>query len=106
MPRGGTDMLTAPSPSRQLQRPLPRTTGKSKSSSRVRLSMARSRRKHLAMIIHGARSEREDVRHLIDWVRGKGHIVEPHVTLETGDATAMAAAAARAGVDVVIAMGG
>ena len=58
------------------------------------------------MIIHGARAEREDVRNLIDWVRAKGHFVEPHVTLETGDATAMAAAAARAGADVVIAMGG
>ena len=68
--------------------------------------MLRSRRKHLAMIIHGARAEREDVRHLIDWVRGKGHVVEAHVTLEAGDATAMAAAAARAGADVVIAMGG
>jgi diacylglycerol kinase (ATP) len=58
------------------------------------------------MIIHGARAEREDVRHLIDWVRGKGHLVEPHVTLEPGDASAMAAAAARAGADAVIAMGG
>lgn len=68
--------------------------------------MIRSSRKHLAMIVHGARAEREDVRHLIDWVRGKGHLVEPRVTLEPGDATAMAAAAARAGADVVIALGG
>ena len=68
--------------------------------------MRRSSRKHFAMIIHGARSEREDVRHLIDWVRGKGHVVEAHVTLEPGDATAMAAAAARDGADTVIAMGG
>ena len=58
------------------------------------------------MIIHGTRAEREDVRHLIDWVRAKGHVVEPHVTLETGDATALTAAAARAGVDAVIAIGG
>lgn len=63
-------------------------------------------RKHLAMIIHGARAEREDVRHLIDWVRGKGHLVEPHVTLEPGDAGALAEAAAHAGVDVVVAVGG
>jgi lipid kinase YegS len=67
--------------------------------------MAR-RRKHLAMIIHGARAEREDVRNLIDWVRAKGHVVEPYLTLEPGDATAMASGAARAGADVVIAMGG
>jgi diacylglycerol kinase (ATP) len=64
------------------------------------------RRKHIAMIIHGSRAEREDVRNLIDWVRAKGHVVEPHVTLEAGDARAMTAAAARAGADVVIAMGG
>ena len=68
--------------------------------------MVLKRRRHFAMIIHGARAEREDVRHLIDWVRAKGHVVEPHVTLEEGDATAMAAAAARAGTDVVIAVGG
>ena len=58
------------------------------------------------MIIHGLRSEREDVRHLIDWVRAKGHLVEAHVTLEPGDATKMAAAAAHAGADVVVAVGG
>jgi diacylglycerol kinase (ATP) len=58
------------------------------------------------MVIHGARAERDDVRHLIDWVRAKGHVIEPHVTLEAGDATAMAAAAARAGADAVIAVGG
>ena len=68
--------------------------------------MVRNQRKFFAMVIHGARAEREDVRHLIDWVRGKGHVVEPRVTLEAGDATAMAAAAARAGVDAVIAVGG
>src|SRR5438067_8961657 len=68
--------------------------------------MLRRQRKHFAMVIHGARAEREDVRHLIDWVRAKGHLVEPHVTLEQGDATGMSAAAARAGADIVIAIGG
>lgn len=68
--------------------------------------MTRRQCKHFALIIHGARAEREDVRHLIDWVRAKGHLVEPHVTLEPGDGTAMAAAAARAGADAVIAVGG
>jgi diacylglycerol kinase (ATP) len=46
------------------------------------------------------------VRHLIEWVREKGHLVEPRVTLEPGDATAIATEAARAGVDAVIAVGG
>ena len=68
--------------------------------------MVRNRHRHFAMIIHGARAEREDVRHLIDWVRAKGHVVEAHVTLEPSDAMAMAAAAARIGVDAVIAVGG
>ncbi|HEY2377177.1 MAG TPA: YegS/Rv2252/BmrU family lipid kinase [Gemmatimonadaceae bacterium] len=68
--------------------------------------MMTNRHRHFAMIIHGARAEREDVRHLIDWVRAKGHVVEAHVTLEAGDATAMTAAAARAGADAVIAVGG
>src|SRR5690242_13482521 len=102
----GADILIAPSPTCQPLRPLPRTTGKPSSPDRARVSRLRRRRKHYAMIIHGARAEREDVRHLIDWVRAKGHLVEPHVTLEAGDATAMAVAAARAGADTVIAVGG
>jgi diacylglycerol kinase (ATP) len=68
--------------------------------------MPDSTRKHFALIIHGARADRPDVRHLIDWVRAKGHVVEPFVTLETGDGTALTRAAARAGADVVVAMGG
>src|SRR5436190_1874024 len=105
-PGNGPDILTASSPSCQPLHPLSRTTGKSKSPERARLVTARNRRKHFALIIHGARAEREDVRHLIDWVRAKGHYVEPRVTLEPGDATAMAAAAAHAGADAVIAVGG
>jgi len=58
------------------------------------------------MIIHGSRADRADVRHLVDWVRQKGHLVEPLVTYEAGDATAFAADAARRGVDVVAAVGG
>jgi diacylglycerol kinase (ATP) len=53
-----------------------------------------------------ARAERQDVRHLVNWVREKGHHVEPHVTFETGEALAIAAAAAKRGVDVVAAAGG
>src|SRR5437867_11555407 len=68
--------------------------------------MPRRQRKHLVMVIHGSRAEREDVRHLIAWVRGKGHYLEPRVTLEPGDATSMAAAAAHAGAAVVVAVGG
>src|SRR5947209_13728795 len=95
-PGNGADILTAFYPSCQPLHPLSRTTRKAKSPERARVAMVRNRRKHFALIIHGARADREDVRHLIDWVRAKGHYVEPRVTLEPGDATAMAAAAAHA----------
>src|SRR4051794_40321681 len=62
--------------------------------------------KHIVLIVHGARADRSDVRHLVDWVREKGHHVEPHATVQTGDAFAIAADAARRGVDVVAAAGG
>jgi diacylglycerol kinase (ATP) len=64
------------------------------------------RSKHIVMIIHGSRADYADVRHLVSWVRDKGHFVEPLVTYEAGDATALAADAARRGVDVVAAVGG
>src|SRR4249919_1006730 len=62
--------------------------------------------KHIVLIVHGARADRPDVRHLVEWVRDKGHHVEPHSTFEAGEAFAIAAAAAKRGVDVVVAAGG
>ncbi|HMA25399.1 MAG TPA: YegS/Rv2252/BmrU family lipid kinase [Gemmatimonadaceae bacterium] len=64
------------------------------------------RSKHIVMVIHGSRADYADVRHLVSWVREKGHFVEPLVTYEAGDAAAFAADAARRGVDVVAAVGG
>ncbi len=58
------------------------------------------------MIIHGARADREDVRHLVSWVRDKGHLVETSATVEAGQAATLAGDAARRGVDVVVAAGG
>ena len=46
------------------------------------------------------------MRHLVNWVREKGHYVEVMTTFEPGDAAAHAADAARRGVDVVAAAGG
>ena len=63
-------------------------------------------RKHIALVVHGARAGRDDLRHLVEWVRGRGHAVAVHVTFERGDAEALARAAARRGVDVVVAVGG
>lgn len=57
-------------------------------------------------MVHGARADRPDLRHLVSWVRAKGHLVEPLITFETGDAAAFASDAARRGVDVVAACGG
>jgi len=62
--------------------------------------------KHIALIVHGARADRPDVRHLVTWVRDKGHMVETLTTFEAGQAAWIAADAARRGVDVVAASGG
>lgn len=62
--------------------------------------------KHFVFIIHGARAELPALRHLVSWVRDKGHGVEPRVTWERGDAARLAAEAAQRGVDAVVAVGG
>jgi diacylglycerol kinase (ATP) len=63
-------------------------------------------RKEFAFIIHGSRAELPAIRHLVDWVREKGHVVRPRVTWEAGDAASLAAEAADRGVDAVVALGG
>jgi lipid kinase YegS len=70
------------------------------------VSLARTTPKHLALVVHGARADRADLRHLVSWVRDKGHFVETLTTFERGDASALAAEAASRGVDVVAAVGG
>ncbi|MEP6689654.1 MAG: YegS/Rv2252/BmrU family lipid kinase [Gemmatimonadaceae bacterium] len=62
--------------------------------------------KRLMLIIHGARAEHPALRHLISWVRAKGHTLEPRVTWEAGDATRFAREGAAAGMTAVIAAGG
>ena len=62
--------------------------------------------KTYAFIIHGSRAEMPEVRHLVSWVRDKGHHVEPRVTWEKGDASRFADEAASRGVDAVVALGG
>jgi diacylglycerol kinase (ATP) len=64
------------------------------------------RQKHLVLIIHGARADLPELRHLVSWVRAKGHRVETRVTWESDDATTFARAASERGADVVIAAGG
>lgn len=62
--------------------------------------------KHIVIVVHGARASRADFRHMVTWVRDKGHAVEVRVTFERGDAETFARAGAMAGADVVAAVGG
>lgn len=62
--------------------------------------------KHIALVVHGARADRADFRHMVSWVRGRGHRADVRVTFERGDAAAFAREAATAGADVVAAVGG
>jgi diacylglycerol kinase (ATP) len=64
------------------------------------------RRRHIALILHGARAEYPGLRHLVEWVRAKGHTVRPRVTWEPGDGAVLAREAVAAGTDTVIACGG
>ncbi|HYC51087.1 MAG TPA: YegS/Rv2252/BmrU family lipid kinase [Gemmatimonadaceae bacterium] len=63
-------------------------------------------RKHLAFVVHGARADRPDFRHMVQWVRGRGHHTDVRVTFGPGDAEYMARTAAAGGADVVVAVGG
>jgi len=62
--------------------------------------------KHIVLVAHGARAGRPDFRHMVKWVRERGHQVDVHVTYERGDAEALARRAAAQGADVVAAVGG
>ncbi|MDF2775209.1 MAG: lipid kinase [Geminicoccaceae bacterium] len=64
------------------------------------------RRRHIALVIHGARAEFPGLRHLVEWVRAKGHTVRPRITWEPDDGAMFAREAMAAGVDTVIACGG
>ncbi|MEJ7808863.1 MAG: YegS/Rv2252/BmrU family lipid kinase [Gemmatimonadaceae bacterium] len=68
--------------------------------------MPDSTRKSLLFLIHGARADQPALRHLVGWVREKGHIVDARVTWEAGDAERFAAEGAARGVDAVVAIGG
>jgi len=63
-------------------------------------------RQHLTFIVHGARADLPELRHVVSWVRRRGHAVDVRVTWEAGDGIYLAADAADRGTDVVIACGG
>lgn len=62
--------------------------------------------KHIAIVVHGARADRSDFRHMVSWVRERGHHADVRVTFERGDAEGFARRAASEGADVVAAVGG
>ena len=64
------------------------------------------RKRHIALVLHGARAEFPGLRHVVEWVRAKGHIVRTRVTWESGDGAVLARAAIAAGADTVVACGG
>ena len=68
--------------------------------------MTRTVKKELMLIVHGQRADNDALRHLVSWVRGKGHAVDPRVTWETGDGIRFAREGAARGVDAVVAVGG
>ncbi|MFN2398236.1 MAG: diacylglycerol kinase family protein [Gemmatimonadaceae bacterium] len=64
------------------------------------------KKRKLTFIIHGSRSEQPALRHVVEWVRAKGHIVDPRVTWESGDAWRFASEAADRNMDTIVAVGG
>lgn len=62
--------------------------------------------KRFVFIMNGKVAEADGLRHLVSWVRDRGHTVLPRVTWEKGDAAGLARDAAEAGVDAVVAVGG
>jgi lipid kinase YegS len=62
--------------------------------------------KDITLIVHGGRAEHPPLRHLVEWVRERGHRVRVRVTWESGDAEALAREAAASGAEVVVAVGG
>ena len=63
-------------------------------------------RLHLTFIVHGARADFPELRHVVAWVRKRGHAVDLNITWEAGDGIHLAAQAADRGTDVVVACGG
>ena len=63
-------------------------------------------RQHLTFIVHGGRADRPELRHIVSWVRRRGHAADVRVTWEAGDGIHLTADAADRGTDVVIACGG
>ena len=84
----------------------PRTRVADRRTATARPGAQARRKRHIALILHGARAEFPGLRHVVEWVRAKGHIVRPRVTWEPGDGAVLAREAMEAGADTIVACGG
>jgi lipid kinase YegS len=73
--------------------------------SHSRAAMSTEPRRYV-MVVHGARAGLPALRHLVGWVRGRGHVVDVRVTWEAEDAGRFAREAAATGASAVVAVGG
>jgi len=62
--------------------------------------------RQLVLVVHGARAGAPALRHLVSWVRGRGHRVDVRVTWEAEDAGRFTREAAAAGASAIVAVGG
>jgi lipid kinase YegS len=64
--------------------------------------------KRLCLILHGSRADLPSMRHLVQWVRERGHTIDVHVTWEGGDAEHYSrdAVQSRTPYDAILAAGG
>lgn len=72
----------------------------------LRSAMTKVDRRSFLFLIHGARADQPALRHLVKWVRDKGHTVDPRISWERGDAERFAREGAERGVTAVVAFGG
>jgi lipid kinase YegS len=62
--------------------------------------------RHFVLVVHGARAGSPQLRHMVSWVRQRGHTIDVRVTWEAGDAARFADRAGAAGAAAVLAAGG
>src|SRR5262245_42467297 len=83
-----------------------RTRGTDRRATESRAGAHGRRRRHIALVVHGARAELPGLRHLVECMRAKGHVVRPRLTWDPGGGEMFAREAIEAGVDTIVACGG
>jgi len=83
-----------------------RTRASDRRTSALRAGAQARKHRHIVLVLHGARAELPGLRHLVQWVRAKGHTVRVRVTWEPGDGAMLAREAIESGADTIVACGG